>query len=313
MVPAAIVSGFATHQEKIMRVFVTGATGFVGAAVVRELLGAGHQVLGLARSEAGAAALRTAGAAVHHGALEDLDSLRRGAAAADGVIHTAFNHDFSKFAANCEQDRIAIGALGEALHGSARPLLVTTGLLGLAPGRTARESDAAHVVSAAVPRASEQAAMALAEQGVHASVVRLAPSVHGEGDHGFVPMLIDLARRKGVSAYIGEGANRWPAVHRFDAARVYRLALERGARGERYHAIAEEGVPFREIAAAIGRRLAMPVTGVPAEQAAAHFAWFTLFAGLDAPASSAWTRAVLGWVPEEGTLLEDVDSARYFK
>jgi nucleoside-diphosphate-sugar epimerase len=296
-----------------MRVFVTGATGFVGAAVVRELLGAGHQVLGLARSEAGAAALRAAGAAVHHGALEDLDSLRNGAASSDGVIHTAFNHDFSRFAANCEQDRIAIGALGEALRGSARSLLVTTGLLGLAPGRTARESDAAHVVSAAVPRASEQAAMALAEQGVHASVVRLAPSVHGEGDHGFVPMLIDLARRKGISAYIGEGANRWPAVHRLDAARVYRLALERGARGERYHAIAEEGVPFREIAAAIGRRLAMPVTGVPPEQAAAHFEWFTLFAGLDAPASSAWTRAVLGWVPGEGTLLEDVDSARYFK
>jgi len=296
-----------------MRVFVTGATGFVGSAVVRELLGAGHEVLGLTRSEAGAAALRAAGAAVHHGSLEDPDSLRRGATDSDGVIHTAFNHDFSRYAASCEQDRIVIGALGEALRGSSRPLLVTTGLLGLAPGRTALESDAAHVVSEQVPRASEQAALALAGQGVHASVVRLAPSVHGEGDHGFVPMLIDLARRKGLSAWIGDGANRWPAVHRVDAARLYRLALERGARGERYHAIAEEGVLFREIAAAIGRRLGVPVAGVPAQEAAAHFEWFTLFAGLDAPASSRWTREVLGWVPGEATLLEEVDSARYFK
>jgi len=295
-----------------MRVFVTGATGFVGSAVVRELLAAGHTVLGLARSKAGAAALRAAGAAVHHGSLDDLDSLRSGAAAADGVIHTAFNHDFSKFAANCEQDRIAIGSLGAALAGSQRPLLVTSGLLGLAPGGVALEADAAHVVSATVPRASEQAAMALAAQGVHASVVRLAPSVHGEGDHGFVPMLIDLARAKGISAYIDEGANRWPAVHRFDAARVYRLALERGARGERYHAIAEQGVALRDIAAAIGRRLGLPVTGVPAGDAAAHFGWFTLFAGLDAPASSRWTREVLGWTPGRCALLEDVDSERYF-
>jgi nucleoside-diphosphate-sugar epimerase len=312
MRPAGIVDAFATDQENIMRVFVTGATGFVGAAVVRELLGAGHAVVGLARSEAGAAALRAAGAAVHHGALEDLDSLRRGAADSDGVIHTAFNHDFSQFAANCEQDRVAIGALGEALRGSARPLLVTTGLLGLAPGRVARESDAAHVVSAQVPRASEQAALALAEQGVQASVVRLPPSVHGEGDHGFVPMLIDLARRKALSAWIGEGANRWPAVHRFDAARVYRLALERGARGERYHAVAEEGVAFRQIAAVIGQRLGVPVAGVPVQAAAAHFAWFAMFAGLDAPASSAWTREVLGWVPGQGRLLEEVDSECYF-
>lgn len=295
-----------------MRVFVTGATGFVGSAVVRELIAAGHQVLGMTRSDAGAAALIEAGAAVHHGTLEDADSLRRGAADCDGVIHTAFNHDFSRYAASCEQDRMAIGALGEALRGSPRPLLVTAGLLGLAPGREALESDAAHVVSEHVPRASEQAALALAEQGVHASVVRLAPSVHGEGDHGFVPMLIDLARRKGMSAWIGDGANRWPAVHRLDAARLYRLALERGARGERYHAIAEEGVPFREIAAAIGRRLKVPAAGLPAQEAAAHFDWFTLFAGLDAPASSAWTRDVLGWMPGQRTLLEDVDSERYF-
>jgi len=291
-----------------MCVFVTGATGFVGSAVVGELLGAGHAVVGLARSEAGAAALRAAGAAVHHGALEDLDSLRRGAADSDGVIHTAFDHDFSKFTANCEQDRAAIGALGEALRGSGRPLVVTAGLLGLARGRTLLETDPAPPASVHYPRASEQTAMALAERGVHASVVRLPPSVHGEGDHGFVPMLIGFAREKGVSAYIGEGANLWSSVHRFDAARVFRLALERGARGATYHAAAEEGVPFREIAAAIGRRLGVPVESRPA----AHFAWFGTFAGLDAPASSAWTREVLGWVPGEGRLLEEVDSERYF-
>jgi len=291
-----------------MRVFVTGATGFVGSAVVRELLGAGHQVLGMTRSEAGAAALRAEGVEVQHGTLEDLDSLRRGSAACDGVIHTAFNHDFSKFAANCELDRIAIEALGDALRGTSRPLLVTTGLLGLAQGRPALETDVAHIVSERVPRASEQTAMALAAQGVHASVVRLPPSVHGEGDHGFVPMLIGFARDKGLSAYIGDGANLWSSVHRFDAARVYRLALERGARGEKYHAVAEEGVPFREIAAVIGNRLGVPVASRPA----AHFEWFSMFAGMEAAASSAWTREVLGWVPAQGTLLEDVDSEPYF-
>lgn len=295
-----------------MRVFLTGATGFVGSAVVRELLAAGHEVLGLARSEAGAEALRAAGAAVQHGSLDDLDSLRSGAAACDGVIHTAFNHDFSKFAANCEQDRIAIETLGEALRGSTRPLLVTAGLLGLAPGRQARETDAAPAVSAYYPRASEQTALALAAQGVHASVVRLPPSVHGEGDHGFVPMLVELAREKGVSAYVGDGANLWSSVHRFDAARVFRLALERGTRGDKYHAIAEEGVLFREIAAVIGRRLGVPVVGKPAQEAAAHFAWFMPFAGMEAAASGAWTREVLGWKPAQGTLLDDVDSERYF-
>lgn len=292
-----------------MRVFVTGATGFVGSAVVKELLAAGHEVLGLTRSADGAAALTQAGAAVHHGSLDDLDSLRGGAASCDGVIHTAFNHDFSRFAANCEEDRIAIGALGAALAGSARPLIVTAGLLGLAPGRMAHETDAAPAPSAEYPRASEQTALALAAQGVHASVVRLPPSVHGEGDHGFVPMLIGFAREKGVSAYIGDGANLWSSVHRFDAARLFRLALERGARGEKYHAVAEEGVPFREIAAVIGRRLGVPVAGKPAE----HFAWFAPFAGMEAQASSAWTREVLGWAAKEGTLIEDVDSERYFK
>jgi len=296
-----------------MRVFVTGATGFVGAAVVRELLAAGHAVLGLARSEAGAAALAASGARVQRGSLEDLDSLRSGAAAADGVIHTAFIHDFSNFAASCEQDRRAIEAIGDALQGSSRPLVVTSGLAGLAPGRVATEQDAAPAVTATMPRASEQTAMMLAERGVHASTVRLSPSTHGAGDHGFVPMLIDLARRQGVSAYVGEGTNRWPAVHRFDVARLFRLALERGARGERYHAVAEEGVPFRRIAEVIGRRLGVPVEGRPAEEAAAHFGWFTLFAGMDVPASSQWTRGVLGWVPRERGLLEDVDGESYFK
>ena len=295
-----------------MRVFVTGATGFVGSAVVQELIAAGHEVLGLTRSEAGAAALRAAGAAVHHGSLEDLDSLHRGAADSDGVIHTAFIHDFSQYAASCERDRIAIEALGDALRGSTRPLLVTAGLLGLAQGRPAIETDVPHAVSDAVPRASEQTALALAAQGVHASVVRLPPSVHGEGDHGFVPMLIGFAREKGVSAWIGDGANLWSSVHRVDAARLYRLALERGARGEKYHAVAEQGVPFREIAAVIGRRLGVPALGKPAQEAAAHFGWFTLFAGMEAAAGSAWTREVLGWVPAQGTLLEDVDSERYF-
>ena len=295
-----------------MRVFVTGATGFVGSAVVRELIASGHEVLGLTRSGAGAAALAAAGARVHHGSLEDLDSLYSGAAAADGVIHTAFTHDFAHYAASCEQDRIAIEAIARALKGSNRPLLVTSGLAGLAPGRVGTEQDPAPAIKPAMPRASEQTAMKLAESGIHASTVRLAPSTHGEGDHGFVPMLIDMARAKGVSAWIGDGANRWSGVHRLDAARLYRLALERGARGERYHAVAEEGVAFRALAEVIGRRLGVPVVGQPAEEAAAHFGWFTLFAGMDAPASSRWTREVLGWVPREAGLLEEVDSERYF-
>jgi len=295
-----------------MRVFVTGATGFVGSAVVQDLLANGHSVLGLTRSEAGAAALRAAGAAVHHGSLYDLDSIASGAADADGVIHTAFDHDFSNFARGCAQDARVIETLGAALAGSTRPLVVTSGLAGLAPGRVALETDPAHPATAAYPRASEPTAMALAAQGVHASVVRLPPSTHGEGDHRFVPMLIGFAREKGVSAHIGDGANRWPAVHRFDAARVFRLALERGARGEAYHAIAEEGVAFREIAATIGRRLGVPVVGMTAQAAAAHFGWFTGFAGMDVPGDSGWTREVLGWKPTQGMLMEDVDSGRYF-
>lgn len=288
-----------------MRVFVTGATGFVGSAVVLELIAHGHQVLGLSRSDAGASKLEAAGAEVVRGTLDDHDVLAGSAAACDGVIHTAFNHDFSKFAENAQQDRRAIEVLGGALEGTTKPILVTSGTAMLAQGRVATEADRP---SGPSPRMSESGADDLVAKSVRASVVRLAPTTHGAGDHGFVPILIGLAREKGVAAYIGEGDNRWSAVHCADAARLYRLAIERGAGGERYHAVAEEGILFREIAAAIGKGLSLPVESRPSE----HFDWFAMFAGMDAATSAAWTRETLGWTPTGPSLSEDLEKAGYF-
>jgi nucleoside-diphosphate-sugar epimerase len=294
-----------------MRVFITGSTGWVGSALVKDLIGAGHRVLGLTRSEKGADALAAAGAEIHRGSLSDLESLKSGAAQADAVIHTAFNHDFSRFAENCAEDERAIDALGAVLEGSDRPLLVTSGVALLAPGRTATEEDVPPKPSP-FPRKSEEAAAALVKRGVRASTVRLAPSVHGHGDHGFVPILIRIAREKGVSAYIGEGRNRWPAVHRLDAARVYRLALECGAEARHFHAVAEEGVPFKAIAEVIGRRLNIPVVSKSPAEAAEHFGWFAMFAGIDAPTSSARTRAKLEWKLEQPGLIADINHPAYF-
>jgi nucleoside-diphosphate-sugar epimerase len=295
-----------------MRVFVTGATGFVGAAVVKELIAAGHQVLGLARSDASAASLVGAGAEAHLGTLEDLDSLRRGAAAADGVIHTAFIHDFSQFAANCEIDRLAIEALGDALAGTDRPLIATGGTAMLAPGAVATE-DTEPPAAGVVPRVSEHTALAQAPRGVRAMAIRLPPSVHGDGDHGFVPTLIEIARDKGVSAYVAQGLNRWSAAHRIDTARLYRLALEKGRPGARYHAIAEEAVPFREIADVIGRRLNLPVVSKAPEDLADHFGFLGMFAGMDAPASSQKTQDFFGWRPTQPGLIADLEQGRYFE
>ena len=295
-----------------MRVFVTGATGWVGSAVVKDLIGAGHEVLGLARSEAGAATLSQAGAKVHQGALEDLDSLKAGAAWSDGVIHLAFNHDFSKFAENAAAEKRAIAAIGETLLGSDRPLVVTSGVALLAPGTLATEETPPRQVSDHLPRSPDSAVAELAARGLRTTVVRPAPTVHGHGDHGFVPILIGIARQTGVAAYIGDGQNRWPAVHRLDAARVFRLALEHGAEGGPFHATAEEGIAMKAITEVIGRRLGVPVVSKSPEEAPAHFGWFTTFAGIDCPAASERTRQRLGWTPVEPGLLADLDHPAYF-
>jgi nucleoside-diphosphate-sugar epimerase len=295
-----------------MRVFVTGATGFIGSAVVAELIDAGHDVIGLARSDEGAAAVRAAGAEAHRGALDDLDSLRSGAAAADGVIHTAYIHDFSRMQDAARTDLLAIETLGTALEGSGRPMVITTGTALIKPGEVATEADSADTGSH--PRLkAEDAAKAFAQRAVRTSIVRPGASVHGEGDHGFVPVLIDIARTKGVSAYVGDGSNRWPAVHRLDAAHLYRLALAQAPAGSVFHAIADEGVPTRDIAEVIGRHLDLPVVSVAPQDAAEHFGWIGMFFAIDAPASSALTQDRLGWRPTHRGLIDDLERGHYFE
>ncbi|KAF1072385.1 MAG: 2-alkyl-3-oxoalkanoate reductase [Pseudomonas citronellolis] len=289
-----------------MKVFLTGATGWVGSVIVRELLQAGHQVAGLARSADRAEALANTGARVVRGTLDDLALLRAEADAADAVIHTAFNHDFSRFAENAVQDRVAIRTLAEGLAGSDRRLIVTSGVAVVSPGQVALEAMAQEDHSH--PRQSEQEAAAAQRLGVRVSSVRLAPSVHGAGDHGFVPLLIDLARRTGVAAYLGDGGNRWPAVHRLDTGSLYRLILESAEPAFAYHGVAEQGIAFKAIAEIIGRRLGLPVE----PRGEAHFGWFARFAGGDFPASNVQTRQALNWTPTQPGLLEELDSSAYF-
>ena len=293
-----------------MHVFLTGASGWIGSVIARELIAAGHSVVGLVRSEAKGMAFAAAGGTPLVGSLGDMDVLRRGAADTDGIIHTAFGLDVSRIAALAAEDRTAIEMFGDVFAGSSRPIIVTDGFLHLT-GDKAIEADRPEVMLA-FPRVSQQTAFALAERGLHASVVRNPRSVHGKGEtHGFVPMLAAVARDKGVSAYVGDGANLWPAVHRHDAARVYRLALERGARGEAYHAVAEEGVPYRQIAEAIGRQLGLPAKSLTQEEAEAHFGPLAMWVANNGPASNEWTKKTLGWAPEQVGIVADIERPDY--
>lgn len=315
-----------SHQTKgtfTMRVFMTGAAGWIGSAVVRELVGAGHEVVGLARSDDNVAALESLGALAHRGSLDDLDSLRSGAENSDGVIHLAFKHDLAftgNFLAAAEADRRAIEVFGETLAGSNRPLVIASGLLGIAPGRVATESDghvwnAEHDAVGPGPRArweSAELTLSLASSGVRSSVMRLPPTNHGDGDKGFITTLINIAREKGVSGYIAEGANRWPAVHRLDSARLFALAVQNAPAGSTLHASAEEGVAIKDVAEVIGRHLNVPVVSIAPEDAPAHFTWMAGFVGLDAPASSVATRELLDWTPVQPGLLADLDQGHYF-
>jgi nucleoside-diphosphate-sugar epimerase len=306
-----------------MRVFVTGASGWIGSAVVPELVGAGHEVTGLARSDASAAALTAAGAHVHPGTLDDLDSLRRAATASDGVIHLAFKHDIAfsgDFQGAADADRRAVETFGEALAGSERPFVIASGIVGLAAGRVGTEQDG-HGLDPAVPApgggprtrlATAEITLSLASRGVRSSVVRLPPTCHGEGDHGFLATLVRIARDKGVSGYIGDGSNRWPAVHRLDAARLFHLALEKAPAGSTLHAVADEGVPIRAVAEVIGRHLDLPVVAVSPDEAGGHFSWLAGFLAADSPASSTLTRELLGWQPTHPELIDDLDKGHYF-
>jgi nucleoside-diphosphate-sugar epimerase len=306
-----------------MRVFVTGASGWIGSAVAPQLIGAGHQVIGLARSDASAAALTAAGAEVRHGTIDDLDSLRKAADASDGVIHLAFKHELAfsgDFQGAADADRRAIETFGDTLAGSDRPFVIASGVLGLTLGRVATELDghgnAAGTALPAGPRTrlgSAEATLSFASRGVRSSIMRLAPTVHGDGDTGFVATLVEIARNTGVSGYIGDGLNRWPAVHRFDAARLFRLALENAPAGSTLHAIADEGVSIRDIAEVIGRHLDVPAVSIAPEDAAAHFTWLSGFLAADSPASSALTRELLGWQPTQPGLIDDLDEGHYFR
>ena len=293
-----------------MRVFVTGAAGFIGSATTRELIAGGHEVLGLARSDANAEALEKMGARVHRGSLDDLDSLRKGARETDGTIHLAFIHDFTKFAENGQIDKHAIKAMGGALEGTGKPLIVTSGTLLVAPGRLATEEDP---IMPGLPRVSEAAGLAFAARGVRAMAMRL-PQVHGaDGKCGLVNWLLNIAREKGVAGYIGDGGNRWSGAHRLDVARLYRLALEKGVAGTSYHAVADEGVTARDISEIVGRHLKLPVAAITPENAEAHFGIMSRFAGMDGAASSALTQKWLGWKPTQIGLIADISRPGYFQ